>query len=473
MHPAGDSVASSVWTHDMHESVAASNSRRSRQVIEPEGPANGDGVIPTCRSNSEPINRTMSTEKHIGNVQLRVLLPEMESAINTSGMLVKQYTRLPDHRPPLRSDKPVRISLPNYPPRYIFPAKDRSFTFIPRAMRPNQQRVRGKPRSGMGSIGGFSRRTSVFGGSYHGGSNYSPSVAMSRRSSIHDRDYLFSPAGSVVSRPLPPGDGGRPVVKLPPANTRADLAGPGSTDHLFTGQLTTVSVNVPQQLHSIPVQPLFPENRQPPASYPPLHQPRPQKNISIADIDSSSLAHSLGPQPFHGAFHQQVPLQVANGFHESHSRQPSFSQHSRGTPLSQIPERAIHAAPFQPNALGQPPYYSQPYQAPSHQGYYYDQSYPGSNVATAPHLTQPGMADPEPHALHGVSASSGSNLVAQQVNGMVYYYDASQLPPVNMYPPYADPQGYQTGGMPMGGVVNPSPDAYYYPHHQSGIVYYP
>jgi hypothetical protein len=62
--------------------------------------------------------------------------------------------------------------------------------------------------------------------------------------------------------------------------------------------------------------------------------------------------------------------------------------------------------------------------------------------------------------------------VAQEVNGMVYYFDASQLPPVNSYQPYSGPQGYQPSVMGMGGMVTPSPDGFYYPQPTPGMVYY-
>lgn len=488
----GDPTTNSQWTHDMHETVAEPTARRVRQISRDEGPANGTGYIPTREPNSTPINRTLSTEKHIANVQVRVFVPNMKAPVIKSGVPVKQYTKLPDHRPPLRRDKPVRISLPNRQPRYIYPAIDRSFIFIPRAMRPNQQRGRGKPRSVFGSVGGFSRRTSVFGGSYYG-SMYSPSVAMSRRSSIgQDRD-MFSPAGSVVSRPAVPVEPSRPVVRLPPAS-RPDLPVVGPMEpfgqYPRPGPVEPSINNIPPPYtHPLPQKPAFQENQ--PADIP-MHQPRPQKNISVADIDSPTLAQ--GPQAFQQAFHQQVPLQMATGYpRESHSRQPSYpSHHSTGTPLSQIPERAIHAAPFQPHAYGQPqpqpPYYGQvPYPAqPQQQGYYYPQNYPAPNMgppAAAPTFVPQAqqdasgynpqnMMDPSAGQSGGQGAPAASNMVAQEANGMVYYYDSSQLPPMNAYPPYSAPQGYQPGVMAMGGMVAPSPDGYYYAQPAPGMVYY-
>ncbi|QPC77417.1 hypothetical protein HYE68_008169 [Fusarium pseudograminearum] len=503
LHQPGDPTTNSPWTHDMHDTVVEPPPPvRPRHIVEEEGPANGNGFIPTCDPNPTPINRTLSTEKHIGNAQVRVSLPDMKAPVIIPRLAVKQYTKLPDHRPPLRRDKPVRISLPNNNPRYIYPAADRSFIFIPRAMRPNQQRMRGKPRSGFGSMGGFSRRTSVFGGSYYG-SVYSPSVAMSRRSSIVERDYMFSPTGSVISRPPIPVENARPVVRLPPAprpdmplNAMAPPMAPqgpvyGQVDPAYAAErplILDASINeLPgPQTHHLPQKPAYQENR--PTSALPMHQPRPQKNISVADIESPTLTQ--GPQAYQQAFHQQVPIQMANGLsQESHNRQPSYpSHHSTGTPLSQIPERAIHAVPFQPNTYGQQSYYNQqPYQAQSQQGYYYPPNYNspsmGPSNAAPPFVHgQPGppgsftpQNQPEQPVMsnNGPPPGAGANLVAQEVNGMVYYYDASQLPPVNNYSTYSAPQSYQPSVMGMGGMVTPSPDGFYYPQQASGMVYYP
>ncbi|KAG5920261.1 hypothetical protein E4U53_003933 [Claviceps sorghi] len=523
MHHPSDPTTNSPWTHDMHDAVAEPVRRRPRQVPDSEGPPNGNGFIPTCASSTTPINRTLSTEKHIGNAQVRVCLPDMKAPAVFPGIPVKQYTKLPDHRPPLRRDKPVRISLPDHPPRYVFPAPDRSFTFIPRALRPNQQRMRGKPRSNWGSVGGYSRRNSVFGGSYYG-SAYTPSLAQSRRSSVvHERDVMFSPAGSVLSRAPMPADGVRPVVRLPPsAASQSSLPGQGNSGPASESTAMSVSTPMPgpasapvtalaaqsesanppaevssinelpqPQTHPLPQKPAMQENR--PKSIP-MHQPRPQKNISVADIESPAVTRGAAPPAFQQAFHQQVPIQVANGYGQdshSHSRRPSYQQQVAGTPLSQIPERAIHAAPFQPGAYGQAPYYGQQvYATQPQQGYYYPPGYSAPNMAPSgpapgyvnggPPAGVPsgfvpqGQPEPGPSAqAQGPSASSNSNLVAQEVNGMVYYYDASQIPPVNSYPPYPGPQNYQPGVMGVGGMVTPSPDGFYYPQHASGMVYYP
>jgi hypothetical protein len=76
-----------------------------------------------------------------------------------------------------------------------------------------------------------------------------------------------------------------------------------------------------------------------------------------------------------------------------------------------------------------------------------------------------------------------SNLVVQEINGMFYYYDATQIPAVATFPAagYPPPQGYQpqqSQHVPPGvalqhGMMTPSPDGFYYAQPQQGMVYYP
>jgi hypothetical protein len=135
-----------LWTHDMHEVISEPAPGYTN------GSSNGASQGPATAPKTAPPNRALSTTKLIGNVQIRVLFSTMDKPLVFPAIPVKQYTRLPDHRPPLRRDKPVRISLPDHPPRYIFPAVDRSFIFIPRAMRPNQQGFGGRGRGRPGPL---------------------------------------------------------------------------------------------------------------------------------------------------------------------------------------------------------------------------------------------------------------------------------------------------------------------------------
>ena len=486
--------ANGQWSHDMHEVISEPSPRHFQSS---SAYANGNTAaaarIPVKASQETPPNRALSTTKHIGNVQIRVFFSTMDKPVVFSGIPVKQYTRLPDHRPPLRRDKPVRISLPDNPPRYIFPAVDRSFIFIPRAMRPNQQGFggRGRGRSGLGSMGGYSRRTSVFGGSTFG-SNYTPSIAMSRRSSLArevDRDSTVLPAGSTMSRAQMPTDASRPVVKLPPTDQPTQSQEGVVQSEVQTGLQSSTSIDdLPRpQTYPLPQKPTFRENRPNPI---PMHQPRPQKAVSVADIESPASLSFNPPQQHQQPFHQQVPIQVnGNGYPQDnilHSRNPSYpSQASTGTPLSQIPERAIHAQPFQPNLYQQQSqnYYPQSYPViPPTQGYYYP---PTFNPSMAQSADAAPFVPSQPHqqqlsfSQNGQQqdASQAANLVAQEVNGMVYYYDATQIPAVATFPAFQQNISYPMppvgGVVGMGGMMTPSPDGFYYPQQSQGVSYYP
>lgn len=473
----------------MHETVADVGNRNTQSQT-------AYGRMPPTPK-SAPIDRSLSTIKTLGTVQMRVFFPNIEKPITFAAVPLKQYTKLPDHRPPLRRDKPVRISLPDHPPRYIFPATDRSFIFIPRAMRPNQQgyNARGRQRSGLGSVGGYSRRTSVFGGSVYG-STYAPSIAMSRRSSLaHEvtRDHILSPTGSAISRPTLPVDASKPVVRLPPSaqSMHPQPAAPQG-DGQEGGSISESTENQPPQTHFQPQQRAYQESQ---PNQIPMHQPRPQKSVSVADIESPARLSFNPPQVQQQPFHQQVPVQMNGNGHKNdsnaHSRPGSYlPQRTTGTPLSQIPERAIHAQPFQPNPYQDQQAYYQPqpqYQvmAPPQQGYYYPYTSAMTPSVAAPAFMpapqqpsygQPAAPPPDP------SAAQQPNLVAQEVNGMVYYYDASQIPAVNTFPPvqyqpqphpaYAHPMQQVGGVVGMGGMMTPSPDGFYYPQPQQGVVYY-
>ncbi|KAF2488451.1 hypothetical protein BU16DRAFT_473911 [Lophium mytilinum] len=481
------------WQHDLHQTVnEMSPPHRPQPVMQPTAvpphvPSHNHHqpahfVKPALPAPKAAPVRSFSSTVQTGSLNVRVSLLGMKAPIVFQGVPAKQHTRLPNHRPPLRRDKPVRISLPDHPPRYIFPTIDRSFIFIPRALRPNQQGFgRGRGRGGFGSYGGFSsRRTSAYGGSV-----YSPSVAMSRRSSMAremGRDGLVSPAGSVMSRAGGPVE--RPVVRLPPGGQHP--SGPHSVTSPSGG---TPVVNMPPpQTYPLPQKPNFRENWQ---GQIPMHQPRPQKTISVAGIESPASIKFHAPQQVEQQpFHQQVPAHMngANGataptepptFYP-HSRQLSYpSQASTGTPLSNIPERAIHAPAFQP--FQQPGFPPQAF--PMQPGFYYP---PPAN-GPQPQFAAPGMVPmfvPNPQAAGYVmpvpppptstapTSAPPPAMMAYEQNGMTYYYDPSQMyqQPAEGYAPAS----YAVPG--MGGMMTPSPDGYYYPQvpvPAQGQVFYP
>ncbi|KAI9889780.1 MAG: hypothetical protein M1814_004982 [Vezdaea aestivalis] len=467
-------AADAPWSHDMHEPLQVHPIPKLpiASISAFQGPQK-------AHSSPAPQNRSFSKTTHIANVPVRVLLEGMQEPKIFSQVAVKHHTRLPQHRPPLRRDKPVRISLPQYPPRYIYPNLDRSFIFIPRAMRPNQHGPnRGRGRGYHGAGGYSSRRTSVYGGSI-----YSGSVSMSRRSSLaHEisRDAIVSPTGSTMSRTALAAEAGKPIVRLPP---------------VFAPPI----VNLPQP-HLYP-NPEDPAQRENPVHLT-MHQPKPQKAVSISDIETpANLQFHPPQQQQQQPFHHQVPApanssQMGPDGAYPHVRNASYpSQESTGTPLSHIPERAIHAQPFQPPNFQ--PYYPQMYSPMSGppQGYYYAAVPPphapvyGPVVGGPQHF--PPQATPYVMAADGSGAAVASaspqqatgpsGTIAQESNGMVYYYDSSQVynppsapPPPPPPPGAAYPMGQPGGVVGMGGMMTPSPDGYYYPQSQppQGTVFY-
>ncbi|GES65549.1 hypothetical protein ATEIFO6365_0010047200 [Aspergillus terreus] len=437
-----------VWTHDLHETVAGDDP----PTVKPAPTStfnNPPKQVPTAPRTSPP-NRSLSSTTVLGNVPVVVLLPGMAQPASFQA-LKKQHTRLPQHRPPLRRDKPVRISLPGQAPRYIFPALERSFIFIPRALRPNQQAYRGRGRGGF--YGG--RRPSVY-----AASSYTPSV-VSRRSSLGKavpQEGYHSPAAAVVTRPAMMPTDTKPVVRLPPP--RPLPAGPGMPP-----------TAVPASLPPPPPHPVYRESRPAPI---PMHQPRPQKAVSVADIETPATFPFNPPQPQQEQpFHHQVPVHANGSVHVTDTHPPST--HSSVTPLSHIPERAIHAQPFQPYGY-QPiqPYYPAAY-PPG--GAYYPGSgaeYPAYNAGVPPY-----GSGQVPYVVAGAPPSteqtSQSGTVAHEAGGTVYFYDAMQMYPGSPYGVPGTGAPGPGGVMGMGGMMTPPGAAYYYPPPQGpqGGVYYP
>lgn len=386
--------------------------------------------VPAPPASTAP-NRTFSFLTVLGNVTVNVSFPGQSEKKAVSNVVKKNHTLLPQHRPPLRRDKPVRISIPDEHPRYIFPSTERSFIFIPRALRPNQQSYfRGR---GRGSFHG-SRRTSVF-----GGSTYTPSIAMSRKSSIGGapRDNVRSPAGSTTSRAMMMGmEPIRPVVRMPSAGLMpAPLPMQAMPD-----AMVHMNGNMVYGFHSTSI---------------PMHQPRPQKAVSVADIESPASLALKGPQQQQEQpFHQQMPTYVGGVEEQYGSGQVAgHATGSVGTPLSHIPESAIYAQAFQPMPFMQPQMmYGAPYgntavfYPPMANGMPYGA--PMQGLPMVPAYAQPGtqqhpqMIQPQQH----------------ESNGMMYY-DPSQ---------FADgPQQQQYSMMP---TMNPQAP-FYYPPGPNGVYY--
>ncbi|KAJ5594510.1 uncharacterized protein N7459_000718 [Penicillium hispanicum] len=440
------------WFHDLHETVAGDDPPAPKHSSPSAVPPSAT-TVPTAPRSSPP-NRSFSSTTLVGNVPVVVFLPGMAQAKPFPAVPKKQHTRLPQHRPPLRRDKPVRISLPGQAPRYIFPSTERSFIFIPRALRPNQQGYRGRGRGG-----------SIYGGrrpSYYP-NLYTPSVLSgSRRSSLGmtpSQDGYPSPAGSVYSRPvMGPPDASKPVVRLPPPPrppVGLPPTGPASTIHPVPLPMP------PMQLPHL----AYRESRPAPI---PMHQPRPQKTVSVADIESPASFPFNPPQPQQEQpFHHQVPVPVPVGVaglgQDGAGHAPSHQ--TSGTPLSQIPERAIHAQPFQPYNYQQPGFYASyptgamyyPGSGPEYPAY----SGPMGPGTSVPNFASPGQ-QPVPYVFPRSSSDQPSQpgTVAHESGGTVYFYDTS-----HMYSnaSFGVPEPGPGGVVGMGGMMTPPGTAYYYP----------
>ena len=446
------------WAHDLHDTHESVQHQGPRPDV--SGTSFQPKPAPSASTPSAP-NRTFSFSVILGNVAVNVALPGMAEKKVVSNIVKKHHTLLPQHRPPLRRDKPVRISIPDLHPRYIFPSTERSFIFIPRALRPNQQSYfRGR---GRGSFHG-SRRTSIF-----GGSAYTPSVAMSRKSSYGGlaRDNVRSPAGSTTSRTMMM-EQPRPIVRLPSAG----MMPPAMPMSMPMQVPMTMPMQMPMHF--------MPGTSQPPdpmahmhsnmaygfhSTSIPMHQPRPQKSVSVADIESpASLSVKAPQQQQEQPFHQQMPG-YAPGSDDVHGsgRATGHGTGPGGTPLSHIPESAIYAQAFQPVPYMQPQMmYGAPYGNPA-------MFYPPMNngmqfgAAMAGMPMGPGYGPPAMHP--GVqqhpqmNAPQQPRAMADGSNEMVYYYDPSQ---------YGDGSQQQQYGMIP--TMNPQA-AYYYPPGPNGVYY--
>ncbi len=494
-------AAQQTWKHDLHDTI------NEETIAPPTQPGNPAFMPPRQQSNysahlfpkpamqpnnapsasAQPSVISFDSTIYLGTLQVRVKLPGMKAPVALAEAKARRYVRLPNHRPPLRRDKPVRVFLPGIQ-RYIFPATDRSFIFIPRQMRPNQQ---GYHRGYQRSIGGYgysSRRTSMH------GSMYSGSVAPSRRSSLAgvSRDRAFSPAGSFVGMPS-----GRPVVRLPHGSNNSTPVGLMSGYHTPTG---------PPVLHTYPL-PQMPQFQGTPTTA--LHQPRPQKTISVTGIESPAILQQQAgePQPFQN----QLPAHMneQSVYQQPPPPQPYFSPQQQyqypthppaGTPLSGIPEQAMHAPNIQPPSYGQPPYYPT---YPPQQGFYYPPSgqsgYPQMPMymmpppqGYMPPPPAPPMSELQPPSQQSRPISSSSQqesqqasqsgMVAHESNGMVFYVPASEAQSSEQH--YQPAEGFvPTYAMPGLPPPTPAPDdpmQYYYPPVQHNgmqdvgpAVYYP
>ncbi|KAK6515067.1 hypothetical protein TWF506_007418 [Arthrobotrys conoides] len=512
------------WKHDMHDEIVAAEKEKEKQRVQrqteqrpvpqgPQGPqASQAATAPQQQqhqqhqqqpqpsslhkslnnNNNHPPNRFFDTTITKGNGQIRVSLPGMKESKVFNDFAVKIYTKLPYHRPPLRRDKPVRISLPESLPRYIYPAISRSFVFIPRAMRPGGS---GFTRGGIvgGGLGPTPRRGSLAGsyrggmqtGSVYGGtSTHAPSVAMSRRSSIH-QDFSRPPISfgnipAVTGGPSP-SVSMRPIVRLPvvaPVSGQMDVIPPHSDG--FAPLSATAGTDGAS--HPVPHEPVIVESEvhsieqkesQHGHHVPlPMHQPKPQKTVSVENIETPvtyNFANTNYPTP--GPYSDGIP--TPGYYNQQHNRVPSYPSQTSTTP--HIPDQSVHARSFQPA-------YPQP------AGYYYPipphAMYPPPPMHAQPPMSHQPQGPPPPYVPSPAAIpyvpqtqmpgppmgppAPPMGTIAQESNGTVYYYDSTQL----------YPGGYPGGYMPPVAMVPPTgvppPDSQVPGAiHANGMYYYP
>lgn len=431
------SPATDRWKHDMHEDALKDEKEPAHEAVSFQPPK--------PREQPADIVRSFGRTHLKGTVQIIVNLPGMKTPITFSEVPYRVYTKLPNHRPPLRRDKPVRIALADAPIRYIYPSLHRSFVFIPRNMRPNQQHTiaRGgfgpRPRS---FVGGIQRPMNL--------ANQTP--AMSRRSSTFVERAQDADAATTIALPaesqaqVAPSNGAAdihendktPVVKLPPSATEDLSNAPIIQEQTDSGDKPSVTVKLPP-VSSYPTPPAQPIQAVRPTSTIPMHQPRPQKAVSMADIENPA---SLPPDYPHGG-----PDSLTQ------TRNPSFIQNAEAPPP--LPESAVHAQPFQPSYVYHPPYffpghmmspvpppmdaYGNPHDPRSFGGMPPPPFGSPFNVSAPPFVPIPASAPP---------ATTG-NAIAQESNGTVYFYE-----PSHYYAAYGAP--YPMIGMPM--PMTPAPD---------------
>ncbi|OAP58896.1 hypothetical protein AYL99_06193 [Fonsecaea erecta] len=452
------------WAHDLHEQHE-NKTQSAQQETRPIPPqVDTEKGQNRGKDPSTTPNRSFSFTSIMGNVNVQISFPGMAGKMTVPNVVKKHHVLLPQHRPPLRRDKPVRISIPGAAPRYVFPHVDRSFIFIPRALRPNQPGyTRGR---GRGSFHG-SRRPSIYGG------GYTPSVAMSRKSSMGAstlREDIRSPVGSVISHPAATNnDNSRPVVRMPSGAPTPSLSRSGLPT--MNGQIPMTAAPPPMQAPA-----LYGSH----AAAIPMHQPRPQKTVSVAHIESPAAFHFKAPQQQQEIpFHQQVPTQISNLYMEDKTAaqpgQPAMPGMAGVSPLSQIPEGAVFAPGFQPYpVMGAAPYFGGPYS----NGAIFYPPVPGTGSFGVP-MTGPALApsfipgsQSHPMSYMPATGPPDNSMLAHESNGMVYYYNNP-----TMFAPDAQggmqqfPMAPNGNMMPPLGHGMPSQAPYYYSSGAAGMFY--
>jgi hypothetical protein len=212
-----------------------------------------------------------------------------------------------------------------------------------------------------------------------------------------------------------------------------------------------------------------------------MHQPRPQKAVSLADIESPASFHfKAPPQQQEQPFHQQVPAHIANPYTDdkagSQPVQPAAPGLAEATPLSQIPEGGVFAQGFQPYPVGGPSYYGAPYNSgpifytPMPDASSFGLQMGGS--ALAPSFIPGSQSHPVSYMPPAgpVGGSVAANMMAHESNGMVYYYNPAMFTSDTQSGMHQFPMAPNGNMMPVANGV-PTQPPFYYPSVPTAMFY--
>ena len=106
-------AAEQPWKHDLHDTINEETAAPAAKPVDNQQQREREDsarlfpkpIAPPAQPQPKVVN--FSTTTLVGRVQIRVLLSGMKAPIAFSEVPWKHYVRLPNHRPPLRRDKPA------------------------------------------------------------------------------------------------------------------------------------------------------------------------------------------------------------------------------------------------------------------------------------------------------------------------------------------------------------------------------
>jgi len=348
---------------DMQGKAKSQTSSAGRQTPQQNGPSgitasqhaprkDSVNTQDTSQPSARPAKNQFNNVTPLTSTQISINISLPNTEIVVKDITLNSYVGRIPYQKPLRGDRPVKISsIEGAGNREIFPSKERSW--LPYFLK-NAAANAAQARDGLHSRGGSVASTGT-------PSNLRPA----RNVSGTPNKALYSAVNAPTFNPDSPAEDEddkttKIKVNLPPTVVTTSSASPAVSDS--------------SSLH--------------------VHHPRPTKHINIADIDDSSarLKAFLNPQTSSSPAH-------------SHER----------TSSTQLPETAVHAAPFQPTTF-----------LPTTQQQTHQQQIPVPYPPAVPYYypAYPAVATEYPP-----TTNTQNPYLPQQPryesNGMVYYYDPS------------------------------------------------